>query len=56
MEARTGIPKEMLGTNIPSITSKWMYCAPASSVILSCSPRHLKSPESMDGAKILFIL
>ena len=47
----TGIPNEMLGTNIPSITSICTYCAPASSNILTCSPRFAKSADKMDGDK-----
>jgi len=33
-----------------------MYCAPASSVCFNCSPKILKSADSMDGAKIFFFI
>ena len=52
----TGIPKEMLGTNAPSITSRWMYCAPASETVFTSSPSFEKSAERIDGANIYMIL
>ena len=55
-EEITGIPKEMLGTNAPSITSRWMYCAPASETVFTSSPSFEKSAERIDGAKIYMIL
>ena len=48
----TGIPKDMLGTNNPSITSTWMYSAPASSIILISSPNLAKSADRIEGDKI----
>lgn len=45
----TGIPKEMLGTKSPSITSICRYSTPSFSRILICSPSLLKSADKIDG-------
>ena len=45
----TGIPKEMLGTKAPSITSRWMYSAPARATVLTWDPRLQKSAARIDG-------
>ena len=46
----TGIPKEMLGTNLPSITSICIASAPYLSRFFMSSPSLEKSAESIDGA------
>ena len=55
MDSITGMPKEMSGTKIPSITSIWRYRAPARSTSLICSPSLQKSAAKIEGDKILFI-
>ena len=49
MDLMTGAPKVMLGTNIPSMTSRCAQSAPAFSMRRSSSPNLEKSAESMDG-------
>lgn len=44
IDAITGIPNEMLGTNIPSMTSKWIYSAPLSSVFPFPDPKLWNPP------------
>jgi hypothetical protein len=48
----TGNPNEMLGTNKPSITSRWIQSASLAFNILISSERLRKSAESSDGAMI----
>ena len=45
----TGGPNVMLGTNIPSITSRWIQSAPALSTLATSSPSFEKSADRMDG-------
>ena len=40
---------------LASITSKWIYSAPAASVSFNCSPSLLKSADKIDGAILFFI-
>ena len=45
----TGGPNVMFGTNIPSITSRWIQSAPALSVLAISSPSLEKSADRMEG-------
>lgn len=45
----TGGPNVMLGTNIPSITSRWIQSAPALSVLAISSPSLEKSADRIEG-------
>ena len=49
----TGIPKEMFGTNIPSITSMWIQSQPALSILTTSSPNFAKSADKIDGANLI---
>ena len=51
----TGAPKDMLGTNAPSITSRWTYCAPALSIISIPSAMCPKSTDNSEGDKIIIL-
>src|SRR5262245_5085414 len=43
-------PTVRFGAKWPSITSTWMYAAPAFSTIEICSPNRVKSADRIDGA------
>src|SRR5215831_3733831 len=43
-------PNEMLGTNLPSMTSMWIQSAPAASTARTSSARRPKSAARMEGA------
>lgn len=45
----TGGPNVMLGTNLPSITSRWIQSAPALSVLAISSPSLEKSADRIEG-------
>ena len=45
----TGGPNVILGTNIPSITSRWIQSAPALSVLAISSPSLEKSADRIEG-------
>ena len=47
-EEITGAPKEIFGTNFPSITSKWMIGAPAAATIAISFPNVEKSADNTD--------
>ena len=55
MALMTGAPKVMLGTNMPSITSRWAQSAPAESILRSSSPSLEKSADSIDGATLVML-
>jgi hypothetical protein len=44
-----GNPKEMFGTNLPSMTSRWRKSTPAASAFEISSPRWSKSAVKIDG-------
>ena len=46
----------MFGTKLPSITSMWIYWAPASESPLTSSPSLEKSAERMEGEMIYCML
>ena len=47
--AITGGPKEILGTKCPSMTSRWMSCAPAFDASCSWFSRLAKSAARIEG-------
>jgi hypothetical protein len=51
-----GIPKDILGTNNPSMTSKWNQSALLLSIFLQSLARLPKSAASMDGAILIDIM
>lgn len=56
MAFSTGNPKEILGTNTPSITSICTHSAALRSTICVSRSRWPKSAESIEGATILFMV
>ena len=50
IDAITGIPMEILGTNSPSMISRWTQSAPARLMESNSSPSREKSDASIDGA------
>ena len=49
MDLITGIPNEIFGTNIPSMTSMCIQSHPASSILFTSAPKFAKSADKIDG-------
>jgi hypothetical protein len=56
MDLTIGIPNEILGTNRPSITSKWNQSALLLSIISQSLERFPKFAARIDGAIIIDIM
>ena len=50
-----GAPKEIFGTKLPSITSKWTKRTPARSAFESSSQSSEKSAARSEGASVYFM-
>src|SRR5947208_8659126 len=53
MASRIGKPIEMFGTNRPSMTSMWIWSAPAASTLAISSARIPKSADRIEGAILI---